>query len=78
MHNCPRLNGLAAPFVEITGQELDTRTVRHRVIEREDFLGHELAHFDDNGTPITAVLTERADGSNDCHAFAGTAQAYAD
>ena len=76
MHDCQRLNGLSAPFVEVThGQELVRFSVRHRVVEREDYLGNELARFDSTGTPITAVLTERADGSNDCLAFAGTAQA---
>ena len=76
MHGCPALRGLLAPYVEVlSGSELKKYSVRHKPIEREDYVGQELARTDATGRPFTAVYTERADGSNDCHAFAGTAQA---
>ena len=73
MHNCVKLNGLVAPFVEVFGDQLEKHSVQHKVVVRGDYLGDELARFDGAGKPITAVLTERADGSNDCYAFAATA-----
>jgi hypothetical protein len=78
MHNCKSLNGLVAPYVEVIGSELKKNIVRHRLIEREDYVGKEIVRTDANGRPFTAIYTERSDGSNDCHAFAGTAQAQTD
>lgn len=79
MHPCPGLKGLLAPYVEvITGSELKKYSVRHRLIEREDYIGKEIVRTDATGRPFAAIYTERADGSNDCHAFAGTAQAETD
>jgi hypothetical protein len=79
MHNCRRLNGIVAPFVEVThGQELVRNSVRHRVLEWQDYVGNEIAQFDATGRAVSALLTERADGSNDCMAFAATAQATTD
>lgn len=77
MHPCPKLNGLLAPYVELAdGQyELHMSTVRHRVQVSEDFIGKRHPRLDGRGRPIVAVHTERADGSNDCHAFAGMATA---
>lgn len=73
MHFCPKLSGVYAPYVQVFGDELPKLSVRHVVVERGDYLGKEIAQKDRRGRPITAILTERADGSNDCHAFAGMA-----
>ena len=78
MHNCGALNGLVAPYVEVLGSELKKNSVRHRLQEREDYVGKEIVRTDATGRPFVAVYTDRADGSNDCHAFAGTAQADTD
>lgn len=78
MHPCPGLRGLLAPYVEVYGSELKKYSVRHKLIEREDYVGKEIVTTDSTGTPFVAVYTERADGSNDCHAFAGMAQAKTD
>lgn len=73
-HQCPALNGLTAPYVEIVhGSELDPRTVRHVPIDREDYVGSEDVQTDDNGRPIMALDTQRADGSNDRTVYAPTA-----
>jgi hypothetical protein len=46
-------------------------SVRHVPVVREDYAGAEQGLVtDDDGRIISAVRTERADGSNDCHAFA--------
>lgn len=74
MHPCPALNGLTAPFAEITGTELDLRTVRHRAVDREDYVGNELVQTDNTGRPVMAVVTERSDGSNDTTVYAPTAR----
>lgn len=68
MHPCPALGGLTAPFVELHGERLDAR---HVVVEREDYIGAEHA------SPVMALRTERADGSNDCVVYAPTATASA-
>lgn len=73
MHPCPKMNGLLAPFVEVTGVEFDRSVVRLVRVDREDYVGDEVVRVDGEGRPAQAVITERADGSNDCHAFAATA-----
>ena len=53
MHDCARLNGIMAPFVEVThGQELVKHSVRHVVVEREDYLNGDIARTDATGTPV--------------------------
>lgn len=75
MHPCPKLHGCIAPYVELHDRtELPKGVTRHVVKEREDYVGDEIVRTDVNGLPLSAVLTERADGSNDCHAFAGVAK----
>ena len=75
MHECPKLFGVIAPYVELVGRtELAAGAPRHVVLEREDYIGNEIVRTDDHGRPVMAVVTERADGSNDCHAFAGLAR----
>lgn len=60
-------------MVEVTGIELDLHKVRLVRVDREDYVGSEIVRTDATGRPAMAVITERADGSNDCHAFAATA-----
>lgn len=67
-HHCPKL-GVWAPMVEFTGDTLDLSTVRHRLVEREDYVGDEDVRY----PAVMAVDTERADGSNDRAVFAPTA-----
>ncbi len=73
MHTCPQLAGLSAPFVPYNGAELAAAAAHHVVVEREDYVGTELVTVNGYGRPIQAVNTVRADGSNDCHAFAACA-----
>lgn len=76
LHACPAQHGLVVPFVEVQGTGLARNTVRHVPVEREDYIGSEKGvRFDDEGRPVMAVRTERADGSNDCHVFATAATA---
>lgn len=77
MHPCSKMAGLVAPFVEVTGVELDRRAARLVRVDREDYVGAEIVRTDAEGRPAMAVITERADGSNDCHVFAGAARAQA-
>jgi hypothetical protein len=75
MHPCPMQGGLAVPLVRIFSPEgLAPGAVRHVPVVREDYAGREQGLItDDDGRVISAVRTERADGSNDCHAFAPVA-----
>lgn len=73
MHPCPALRGLTAPYVEITGTELDPHAARHRIVERDDYVGNEDVQTDNTGRPVMALATDRADGSNDQTVYAPTA-----
>lgn len=77
LHPCRGLRGILAPFVEVDGLELRKHSTRHVVNEREDYVGAELVRTDAEGRPVMSVVTERADGSNDCHVFVPTATAHA-
>jgi hypothetical protein len=71
MHNCTKLRGLTAPFVQVHGTELKKHSTRHVVNVRGDYIGEDQGiKFDAEGTAIMSINTERADGSNDCHVFA--------
>lgn len=76
MHACRALKGIVAPMVEVATLEFVKHSVRHVVREREDYVGNEQVRLDGEGRPVMAVVTERADGSNDCHVFAGVAQGF--
>lgn len=67
MHACRALSGFSTPFVPFGSR------ARHVVKEREDYVGDELVQVDGEGRPIMAIVTERPDGSNDCHVYAPTA-----
>jgi hypothetical protein len=69
-HDCPGLAGIMTPMVleEHRGLVL----VRTRV--REDYIGGDDVTKDDNGVPIMAVETLRADGSNDLAVMAPCAK----
>ena len=59
-HNCPALNGVSIPLVEV--KHLDEKVhARQVVVQRED------------GPQVASIRTERSDGSNDCTVFAETA-----
>lgn len=69
-HDCPGLRGLSAPMVR------KGDAVRITVTEPEDYIGHRLSEgesvpVDSAGRPVSAVVTEHADGSNDVAVFAG-------
>ena len=67
MHDCPKLHGLTAPLVRAG---TDCKVV---AVERGDYLRDEQQRTGDDGKPYMAVVTERADGSNDAAVFPGVA-----
>lgn len=69
MHPCPRLHGLTAPLVRAG---IDCKVI---AVERGDYLDGEQQRTGDDGRPYMAVVTERADGSNDVVVFPGVAVA---
>jgi len=69
MHPCPRLHGLTAPLV-LAGSDCKVFAV-----ERGDYLNGAIQRTGDDGRPYMAVVTERADGSNDAAVFAECAVA---
>ncbi len=71
MHDCPALNGLNVPLVEVATSDA-IANARHVVNGREDYLGAEIAD------PIMSVTTERADGSSDCTIYAPTSSLAAE
>ena len=66
LHDCPGLAGLIAPLV------LNGTRCRVRAVEREDYVGDADVRRDGRGRPMAAVVTERADGSNDVLTFPAT------
>ena len=80
MHPCPGHAGVEVPLVGVqTNAGLRRGMVRHVVAERGDMIGTEFGvRHDSNGRAVQAVITERADGSNDTHVFAPTANASFD
>ena len=70
-HACPALAGLEV-FLAQKGIG-----ARHRVVEREDYVGTEEVQTDGEGRPVMAVYVDRPDGSNDCTMYAPTARATA-
>jgi hypothetical protein len=63
-HECAGLRGMVAPMV------LEGSDVKVEAVEREDYIGSEAVTTDGGGRPIMAVVTTRADGSNDCAVMA--------
>ncbi len=76
MHACPAQKGLTVPLVET---ERELVGVRHVPVERDDYEGTErgLVH-DGEGKSVTAIHTERPDGSYDTLVFAPVASVRAD
>lgn len=72
LHACPSVGGLMVPLVP-QGQK-----ARHVVIERGDYVGRNLVNTDAHGRPVSAVYTERPDGSHDTCAYPDTATADAE
>jgi hypothetical protein len=58
-HRCAGLRGLLAPMVR------DGFRGRVFAVEREAYVGREIVTYDGEGRPVSAVVTERPDGSND-------------
>lgn len=67
-HACVGLRGLTAPMVP-AGMHCKVEA-----IEREDYVGRELAQTDGEGRPVMAVRTTRDDGT-DCAVLAPCATA---
>lgn len=79
LHPCRAFGGVMVPFVPARSNDGPARgSVRHVLVERGDYVNGErgLRYLD--GRAVQAVITERADGSNDCHVFPGVARAGAD
>jgi len=68
-HTCRGLKGLSAPMVP-AGTDCKVEAV-----EREDYIKRELVQADGEDRPIMAIVTTRADGSNDCAVLAPCASA---
>lgn len=68
-HACPGLKGLTAPMVPAGSG------CRVFAAPREDYVGGQDVQFDADGEAISAVVTERPDGSNDVAVLAPTAHA---
>lgn len=66
-HTCPGLRGLSAPMIP-AGTRAEVVA-----IDREDYVGTEKVQTDANGRPVMAIVTRRADGSNDTAVLAPTA-----
>lgn len=70
MHQCAGLGGLLAPLIDTTRTKRPD-SARIRPVIREDYVGKEHGlTYDDGGRPISSVVTEYADGSNDVAVFA--------
>ena len=67
MHTCPQLHGLTAPLVRAG---TDCKVFAD---VRGDYLNGAQQRRGDDGKPYMAVVTERADGSNDRAVFAEVA-----
>lgn len=70
-HRCSGLAGLITSLVP-AGQRCKVEAV-----EREDYVGREDVRYDDNGRPISAVVTTRESGT-DVLAYAPTAHLRAE
>lgn len=68
-HSCRGLRGITAPLVP-AGTDCKVEAV-----ERGDWVGAETVQSDGEGRPVMAVVTTRADGSNDCAVLAPCATA---
>lgn len=59
LHQCPRLRGVWAPFLEehVHG--------RLEVVERGDYVGKDIPQVDGEGRPVAQIVTHR-DNGQDC------------
>jgi Zn-finger nucleic acid-binding protein len=65
-HLCPRLRGLAVPFLPVgVAAKIEAR-------DREDYVGDELVQVDAEGRPVMSIVTTRDEGQ-DCIVLAPTA-----
>lgn len=65
MHNCPAIGNIAIPLVEVARPDAKV-DARHVLVNRDDYAG--------DANPLTAIRTERGDGSNDVTVMAEVAQ----
>ena len=65
MHPCPALGGLAVPLSPVDRPD-DIPDTRHVTVLAEDYIGQ-------RSSPITAVRTDRPDGSNDLNVYPAAA-----
>lgn len=67
-HNCPGLRGIMAPLA--LEEQRGKLIVRTQV--REDYLGKDAGKTqnDEDGTPISSIITEHEDGRVDCAVLA--------
>jgi hypothetical protein len=68
LHQCPRLRGAWAPFVEAHVN------ARLELVERGDYVNGDLVQVDGEGRPVMSVVTHR-DNGQDCTIFAPCATA---
>lgn len=59
-HRCQAFDGMELPLTRVSGPRAKPDS-RHVVVYSEDYVGH--------NNPVTAVKTERGDGSNDLVVF---------
>lgn len=68
LHPCRGLKGLLAPMVSAG------TPCKVEAIQRDDYIGKDIPHYDGEGRPIMSVVTTRDDGT-DCQVMVPTATA---
>lgn len=71
-HTCRGRGGLAGMWAPMVPAGTDCTI---RAVERQDYIGREDVQTNADGRPVMSVIVERADGSNDCVAYAPCAMA---
>lgn len=77
VHACPALRGLQA-HLELRRPGGGRPRGRHVLVEREDYVGRERGLVSVDGKVLSAIKTERPDGSNDLVILAPSAVADTD
>lgn len=68
LHPCRGLKGLLAPMIPAG------TPCKVEAVERDDYIGTDIPHYDGEGRPIMSVVTTRDDGT-DCQVMVPTATA---
>lgn len=74
-HTCSSGGSTAGLTVPLLREGVDAKIVTR---EREDYVGSEMVQTNAHGRPVMSTLIVRADGSNDCVAYAPCAQIRGD